>query len=643
MKITKSLLEQIIKEETQKLLVEQIIMNDGPGLAGLRKDAGTDWTEEAVGEEAVEAGKKTFANKKKLINPASTVPAGIPDWLYGAIEGWGRDTGGDLGATISKNLERISKGETGFHSGTRIKDRGQAQPIGSHQERLAEPFGDPSGVPYAGGDVKGTSVEDLRTEKGGATVMQGPPVIDPDSGERVSTGVVPRTTRERQGLGKPYSPIFDLPIDIATFGGAKGVLDMLSWPLRKGLPAELAKKIPALSKQTPAAALRTQRAAGKAEYPSSKLGRFGDETFASPLEVARAEEEMGKIATEAVQGGFESGVINVREFGKWYKGYKPNASREETLQVWDEVKRIYKPSDLPRAENFHKVNNQLDDLFRKYDVKVDADNSGGHFLPLDWGGRETGRALYDDMVDAAIQTGKRPGAVAVDVAIHPAIMASRKAGGKTSRALFHEIGHVALLKNPKIAGKFLDEYSGFLTKRIGKLDKEIPQKFKQVGEALFNKERNSKVYSDAVNTFKSLTPVEKKQALRALNLQMFKNSQRTINVQRASTGDVRNMLKGGPAQTDYDTWSETAKLIRRDLGVKPRRKTYQANFEETFAELFEKTTFGTLGSRTDPDFVFQSKNFPETAKSLTNLIQKEITPLIKEALFRLGDYRYLLL
>jgi hypothetical protein len=68
-----------------------------------------------------------------------------------------------------------------------------------------------------------------------------------------------------------------------------------------------------------------------------------------------------------------------------------------------------------------------------------------------------------------------------------------------------------------------------------------------------------------------------------------------------------------------------------------------ANFEEAFAELFEKTTRKTLGSRTDPNFVSQSKNFPETAEKLTKLIQKDITPLVKEALFRLQDYRYLLL
>ena len=639
MKISKSLLEQIIKEETQKLLVEQVIMHDGPGLAGLRKDAGKDWTEEAVGEEAVEAGKKTFANKKKLINPSSTVPAGIPDWLYRAMEGPGRDTGSDLGATISKNLERISKGETGFHSGTRIKDRGQTQSIGSHQDRLAEPYGDPSGVPYAGADVKGTSAEDLRTEKGGATVMQGPPVIDPDTGKLVSKGVVPRTTRERQGLGKPYSPIFDLPIDIATMGGAKGVLDMLSWPLRKGLPAGMAKKIPALSKQTPAA-LRTQRTAGKAEYPSSKLGRFGDEAFVSPLEMARAEEEMNKIATKAIQDGFESGVINVRDFGRWYKGHKPNASREETLKVWNEVEKIYQPRDLPTAADFHKMENQLDDLFRKYDVRVDPQSGGGYATPLDFAGKDLG--IYDDMVEKAIQTGKSPGAVAIDVALSPNYMRS----GKVSRGLFHELGHNALLKNPEMAGKFLDEYSGFLTKRIGKLDKEIPQNFKNIAEDLFvlADERGpaKSIYNNAVARFKKLTPAEKKQTLRALNLEMFKDSQRRIGSTRAG-GDVRNMLKSLKRDQDYIMWQQTAETIRRDLGVKSRRRTYQANFEETFAELFEKTTLGTLGSRTDPDFVFQSKNFPETAKNLTKLVQKEITPLIKEALFRLGDYRYLLL
>ncbi len=91
----------------------------------------------------------------------------------------------------------------------------------------------------------------------------------------------------------------------------------------------------------------------------------------------------------------------------------------------------------------------------------------------------------DKSLETAISAGtdRIPGAVENKLAL--ANRAFEKGGKKLTGALFHEIGHVTLLKNPQMAKTFLDEYSKMVSSRINNLTKKTTPKFQALaGESL---------------------------------------------------------------------------------------------------------------------------------------------------------------
>ncbi len=231
MKITKPLLEQIIKEETQKLLTEKS-WYDYLEIGDLASDpvhkkvarAVTPKKKTASERENIEGFRKAAfvsdvrqqipTGDTQIINPESNVDIGwfgdrsVPPIIY--------DFFGPENAPRGEHGQKIARG------------RGQE---GDWRPWMR----DPEGVPFAGGDVKtdvGTArPEDLKHPAGGATVMQGPAVQDPETGEYVHQGVVGGT---QPGLSKDmiFNPEW-LPIDIAT-GDARLALKAALWPFITG-------------------------------------------------------------------------------------------------------------------------------------------------------------------------------------------------------------------------------------------------------------------------------------------------------------------------------------------------------------------------------------------------------------------------
>jgi hypothetical protein len=555
MKITKSLLKQIIEEESEKLLSEQK----------------SDWNFEPVKKSFKAPDKMTSQEKRKtgntkIINPVSTAPDWVPDWLAGMVSG-------------RKPQERSQHGGFGY-----------TQEVGVHK----------AGTPVKSYKGKATP-EDL--EK---TITRQP------TGEYYKAGDPRAITIGDPGLKAPFYDPIDLVQDIGT-GGATFFAKQA---LKRG-GKTLGKK-------------------ASEEVPSSAIEQAGKSAMKKPVE-----------PLDSIEKAFDSGVINFQEFSKWYEGElgrKP--SREEILPAWKKVTDKLNPeAERIRASDWVGKDNQLERVYDKYAVGVDPKAHAGGYIESFANNPGGVGPIWDKSLETAISAGtdRIPGAVANKLAL--ANRAFEKGGKKLTGALFHEIGHVTLLKNPQMAKTFLDEYSKMVSSRINNLTKKTTPKFQALAGELLEKgytlAPDPKTGQSIESIVKNFNPKEKREFLRALDLQMFRKSANRLGQARES-GDIRRMMSSDALQSDYAMWRKSNEF-RKALGVKPRRKTYMANFEEAFAELFEKTTRKTLGSRTDPNFVSQSKNFPETAEKLTKLIQKDITPLVKEALFRLQDYRYLLL
>ena len=560
MKITKSLLKQIIEEESEKLLSEQK----------------SDWNFEPVKKSFKAPDKMTSQEKRKtgntkIINPASTAPDWVPDWLAGMVSG-------------RKPQERSQHGGFGY-----------TQEVGVHK----------AGTPVKSYKGKATP-KDL--EK---TITRQP------TGEYYKAGDPRAITIGDPGLKAPFYDPIDLVQDIGT-GGATFFAKQA---LKRG-GKTLGKKA---SEEVPSSAIE------KAAKPHP-----------SDVESLR---HLNIDPSDSIEKAFDSGVIDRADFQKWYEGKlgrKP--SREEYLLAWRQATDALEPAwQGEKASQFFGRDNQLKKVYDKYPVEVDSDNPYGGYIQS-FGGSPAA-PIWDKSLETAISTGadRIPGAVAHKIAVGER---NFERGGKyLARPLFHEIGHITLLKNPQMAKTFLDEYSNMVSSRIKDLTKKTTPKFQALAGELLEKgdtlAPDPKTGQSIKSIVKNFNPKEKREFLRALNLQMFRKSADRLDQARES-GDIRRMMSSGVLGTDYNMWRKSNEF-RKALGIKPSRGTYMANFEEAFAELFEKTTRKTLGSRTDPNFVSQSKNFPETAKKLTKLIQKDITPLVKEALFRLQDYRYLLL
>jgi hypothetical protein len=376
---------------------------------------------------------------------------------------------------------------------------------------------------------------------------------------------------------------------------------------------------------------------------------------ASKSAVKAANETTTQIAMRALDSAFKSGVVNIHDFVSWYKKVKPGASRSETLKAWREIQDITRSGAKEYGSAVRMNSGQFDALFKKWNIIEDPDvtGAGGYIISMADSTVKSGK-IWDDAVEAAIKTGKKPGAVATEIAL-----ATRHMTGPASKmvnAAFHEIGHVVLLKNPKIARTFLDEYGMVLVTRIDKLSKRVPMKYQELAnklishrtlgvdkyaaEAGVNATKHVREYEKLIQTVKNFSLKEKRHLRRALDLDMFRRTESLMS-QAASTGDVRRIMKSVYKSDNYEMFRTVAKGIRNDVGIRRRvGGIYFANFEEAFAELFEKSVKSALGARAGGKGL-RSKNFPETVRAIEPIIKKHVISTIKEILLK--HYRYLLL
>ena len=275
--------------------------------------------------------------------------------------------------------------------------------------------------------------------------------------------------------------------------------------------------------------------------------------------------------------------------------------------------------------------------------------------------------IWNNALRAMIKTGADPGSVAVELAIGSERLVG---GGKfMTRALFHEIGHTVLLKNPKIMRSFLEEYTSFIGKRINQLEKGVPEQLqnlaaklisyrirgidkiaKEIGKSSSVMTRN---YEKIINQVHKLSKTEKRKFIKAVDLDMFRRTHNTLKQASEKLGDVRYSMLSWAKHDNYELFRTLAKGIRQDLGVKRKiGGIYYINPEEAFAQLFHKQVHKTgretaKGSKLMKKISSKggagapnNKNFPKTIERLDPLIKKEITAILKEVILR--ECRYLL-
>ena len=434
----------------------------------------------------------------------------------------------------------------------------------------------------------------------------------------------------------------------------------------------------------------TKMAAGAAAADVAQTA--GKTTAKVATKIAPGTDTAIEMSIRALQGAFKEGIVSTKEFTKWWQKINPNASRAELIGAWEDFNKIVRagdPSVLAGTDYLDK-GEQLFKVFQKYNIGVDDQTAAaGYVMSLAASSGVTGK-YWDDAVEMMIKTGRNPAAVAADIAIAERVMG--RGGANMVRAVFHEIGHVTLLKNSKVALTFLNEYGRLVAKRIKELERVVAPGFQDMAKRAVGLRlaANSRLahktgeaaellasYKKIVNPFRAVASYQKgaelsraahklsDNFLQAVDLEMMKRTQEML-IQASSTGDVRRLMKTGLKDQNYAMFSEIGKEIRRDLvplgrGFKQKlaharaRNIYLFNFEEAFAELFEKTVRKVVGARgatgglqakiTSKGAASKSaSNFPETAEMISSLVKKEIAPLIKEVLLKLlKDHRYLLI
>jgi len=358
--------------------------------------------------------------------------------------------------------------------------------------------------------------------------------------------------------------------------------------------------------------------------------------------------DAAKMSMKALDEAFESGVIGFDKFKIWFKKVKPDASRAEVTEAFNEIKGVVKwagKTDTDPVEMYMKADHQFFKVMKKYNVEIDPSMKAGGWT--------------DSLADAAPEIwnkylkkyGLKPGAKIPTAAVGMAVRSGaveavgKKAGQKFFHALFHEIGHVELLKRfPTLAKPFLKEYRLLIAKRM----ENIVKKFKldahdfDAAEEIYAlwKSHGSEVgihewkqilkyegYYDVGITF-----ADKQKFIAALQYKVLKETEKAINAAEAA-GDIGKIMMSGPKQMFYGAFQDVGH-ISQGLGMK-QHKFYFLNFEEVAAELFEKTVRKRMGQHRIPVNArpdLRSERFPETVKIFQKIVDEEIGKLIKESI-----------
>jgi len=440
---------------------------------------------------------------------------------------------------------------------------------------------------------------------------------------------------------------------------------IIAGPGKAARIAKLADEAAAMAKAARAeGAMAEVSAAGAKIHGAGKSVKI--EKAAAVSKTAAAEAVI--MPMRALDEAFESGVIGFDKFQIWFKRVKPDASRAEVAEAFNEIKGIVKSArktDTGPVEDYIKADHQFFKVMKKYNVEIDPSMKFG-------GWTESLASAAPKIWNKYLKKyGLKPGAKIPTAAVGLAVTAGavraggKKAGQKFFHALFHEIGHVELLKRfPTLAKPFLKEYHVLIRKRMEELVKKHNLQPGGVlhtgkGKKIVPEGGNMKEAEDLYGLWRSwgetnawdggaglgewikllkkehflpLDKASKRKIIAALQYKILKETEKAIRAAEA-TGDMSKIMMSGTKGTLYGAFQDVGH-ISQGLGMK-QHKFYFLNFEEVAAELFEKTVRKRMGQHRIPMNArpnLRSERFPETVKILQKIVDEEIGKLIKESM-----------
>ena len=361
---------------------------------------------------------------------------------------------------------------------------------------------------------------------------------------------------------------------------------------------------------------------GKAATPAkaAKLAKTEKAVVAASKKIAKDWEKL--VPLRAVDEAFDSGVMTVGAFSKWYKEINPKASRQEVMGAWEDVKRLFggiESSDLDAAEMYAIVDSQFAKIVKKYNVGVDVRiPSGGWILSL----AEANPKVYNKYIRDLDKIKKIP-TQATGIAIGRGVAGMETKGSRILRTLFHEIGHLKFIENfPTVAEPFLKEYRALLLNRLKGLQSKagLSADLNRFGDDLLNATLNPTKAYQRKNVQNLLQMGLNKQQILTLYQSAVLRSM-VDQIGNADPKKIKQFLSATNKGDNYELFKDGMQEIAVLLDIDPGRvkSFYFLNFEEAFAELFEKTVRKSTGDSS----VALSKNFPETSKQIQKIIKDE--------------------
>ena len=341
-----------------------------------------------------------------------------------------------------------------------------------------------------------------------------------------------------------------------------------------------------------------------------------------------------EMPMQALDSAFKSGIMNVDEFSKWYYSkVNRNASWDEVSGAWAETKKLV--DDLVESESLKTygreaygiADSQFHKIIKKYGFGVDPHKAeGGYIISL----AESNPVIYNNYLKSIGGRAKETPVVGTVAAVAGDV--ARAGGKRLTSTLFHEIGHIEFIKRfSTVASRFLKEYRGLLLRRSNQIQETygLTKGMSVYGDELL-KSMMHVTRMNQQNIIKNLRNLglNKQQIMALYQRAVLKKIVKDIG--GAGPKKIKMFLSSVYKDENYELFLDNAVELAKTLGLKKdRSKFYFLNFEETFAELFEKSVRKrAAGNR------LTSENFPATSMEIQKIIDKEIIPNLRESLLK---------
>ena len=346
--------------------------------------------------------------------------------------------------------------------------------------------------------------------------------------------------------------------------------------------------------------------------------------------------QTAEMPMQALDSAFKSGIMNVDEFSKWYYSkVNRNASWDEVSGAWAETKKLV--DDLVESESLKTygreaygiADSQFHKIIKKYGFGVDPHKAGGgYIISL----AESNPVIYNNYLKSIGGRAKETPVVGTVAAVAGDV--ARSGGKRLTSTLFHEIGHIEFIKRfSTVASRFLKEYKGLLSRRMGQIQNKygLTDEMIDFGDELLKSTMHvTRAHQRQIIQRMKELGLNNKQIMALYQNSALKRTAGQIG--EGSSKEVKLFLSDVYKKENYDIFQSGSKEIADILGLSSTAsgtKFYFLNFEEVFAELFEKSVRKRAAGNK-----LTSKNFPETSMEIQKIIDREIIPNLRESLLR---------